>query len=76
MNYYTPGRATITQMLASLGSDWDSAFRAFAKFFKAKTKIDWDRRTMEKGKLEEGAFMYMPPKNGGPVGLLPADYGL
>ncbi|KAI4164407.1 MAG: hypothetical protein LQ342_002054 [Letrouitia transgressa] len=76
VNYHTPGCPIITHILAPLGSGWDTAFGAFKKFFKVKTSIEWDRRLLERGKMEEGKFWYLLPAEGEAVGLLLKDYGL
>ncbi|KAL9608680.1 MAG: hypothetical protein Q9167_006498, partial [Letrouitia subvulpina] len=64
VNYHTPGCPVTTHILAPLGSGWVTAFGAFEKFFKVKTSIEWDRRLLERGKMEEGKFWYLPPAEG------------
>ncbi|CZT17140.1 uncharacterized protein RCC_02972 [Ramularia collo-cygni] len=82
------GTATLPRnnIIAAIGSNFPTAFRAFKKTFKQYTKVEWDDRLLEvqqreakaKAKRDEGAeipfdelpFEYYPPTYG-PLGELP-----
>lgn len=74
------------KIIAALGSNFPTAFRAFKKTFKEHTGIAWDDRLIEYNKreakiaageveevsFEKQKFEYCPPKYG-PIGELPLD---
>lgn len=73
-------------IIAAIGSNFLTVFRAFKKTFKEYTGVDWDNRILEfnereaKARLnggEEKAFDDLPfeyyPPNYGPIGELPLD---
>lgn len=73
---YSRKGASGRDILAIPGSSWDLAFDAFRKFFKTKTKKDWNDRldgkqppTSDDG--SEDAFRYEPPESANePKGLV------
>ncbi|KAL8717949.1 MAG: hypothetical protein Q9225_004868 [Loekoesia sp. 1 TL-2023] len=73
LTYHTHGSPAHKSILAPIGSDFATAFGAFVKAFKAKTKVEWDER-LKTRKWEEGAFVYTPPKGGEPKGEVPGDF--
>ncbi|KAL8836343.1 MAG: hypothetical protein Q9170_002957 [Blastenia crenularia] len=73
LTYHTRDRPAQKSVLAPIGSDWTTAFGAFTKAFKAKTKVEWDER-LKVRRGEEGAFVYTPPKEGEPVGEMDGDF--
>ncbi|KAL9604042.1 MAG: hypothetical protein Q9219_000804 [cf. Caloplaca sp. 3 TL-2023] len=73
LTYHTRDCPAYKSVLAPVGSDWTTAFEAFTKTFKAKTKVEWDERLKVRVGVE-GAFMYAPPKVGEPVGEMPKDF--
>ncbi|KAL8708650.1 MAG: hypothetical protein Q9220_006475 [cf. Caloplaca sp. 1 TL-2023] len=74
--YQTPGFPVHKSILAPIGSDWEKAFLAFMKAFKAKTKLEWEERLLVPPAIvrEEGAFVYSPPKLGEARGLVERDF--
>jgi hypothetical protein len=55
-------------------STFDVSFRQFKKFFKLKTGIEWDCR-LDGVKGGEEAFVYVPPVEGQPRGVVPMGWG-
>ncbi|RYO87833.1 hypothetical protein DL766_000736 [Monosporascus sp. MC13-8B] len=43
-------------------------FAEFKRFFRSKTKIDWDERVAKAGSMPKKYFQYAPPTGGKPVG--------
>ena len=68
VKYSSPGTAPKNEVLAPIGSTWETAWGAFQMFFKLKTKKDWDMRFL-KCDLGAEAFVYTPPREGEPRGL-------
>lgn len=66
------------KVLAPIGSSFETAFEIFKKFFELKTRRQWDNRLGEANaeiddrekKGEEEVFIYTPPKQGEPRGLI------
>jgi len=63
VKYSAPNTISISEVLAPIGSSWETAWRAFELFFKLKTRKDWDMRFV---KYDRGAdaFVYTPPREG------------
>ncbi|RYP48837.1 hypothetical protein DL768_005345 [Monosporascus sp. mg162] len=49
---------------------FDPVFAEFKRFFRSKTKIDWDERVAKAGSMPKKYFQYAPPTGGKPVGLV------
>ncbi|RYP57784.1 hypothetical protein DL769_009277 [Monosporascus sp. CRB-8-3] len=49
---------------------FDPVFAEFKRFFRSKTKIDWDERVAKAGSTPKKYFQYAPPTGGKPVGLV------
>ncbi|RYP03858.1 hypothetical protein DL764_004837 [Monosporascus ibericus] len=49
---------------------FDPVFAEFKRFFRSKTKIDWDDRVAKAGSMPKKYFQYAPPTGGKPVGLV------
>lgn len=65
----SPGQAPTSEMLAPVGSSWETAWDAFQGFFRLKTGKMWEERFVRvKGGAE--AFTYTPPREGQPRGLI------
>ncbi|CAD6575326.1 MAG: hypothetical protein ASARMPREDX12_001535 [Alectoria sarmentosa] len=66
--YSSPGQVSTNQMLAPIGSSWETAWDAFQGFFQLKTGKRWEERFV---RMETGseAFTYTPPKVGQPRGM-------
>ncbi|KAL9004042.1 MAG: hypothetical protein Q9188_003130 [Gyalolechia gomerana] len=75
LTYHTRDSPAQKSVLAPMGSDWATAFDAFTNAFKSKTKVEWDER-LKPRRLEEEAFVYSPPKDGGPKGEMPEDFNI
>ncbi|KAL8952758.1 MAG: hypothetical protein Q9222_001343 [Ikaeria aurantiellina] len=72
--YGTSGIPAHKSILAPIGSNWDKAFLAFTKAFKAKTKVEWEERLVLPAVREEGAFLYKRPTEGEARGLMDRDF--
>ena len=70
--YSKPGANSTASILAPIGSSFELAFDHFRKFFKLKTGKDWDDR-LHKTAPSKGAFIYVPPKEGQPKGVMLSD---
>lgn len=66
--YSTPGQTPTNQMLAPIGSSWETAWDAFQEFFQLKTGMKWEERFVRMEMMGE-AFTYTPPKVGQPRGM-------
>ena len=67
--YSAPDQRATVEMLAPVGSSFELAFDHFQKFFTLKTLKEWDQRLV-KANMGDEAFVYAPPKEGEPQGLL------
>ena len=70
--YSKPGANSTASVLAPIGSSFEVAFDHFKKFFKLKTGKDWDDR-LPNTAPPKGAFIYVPPKEGQPRGVILCD---
>ncbi|KAF6221291.1 hypothetical protein HO133_002146 [Letharia lupina] len=66
--YSSPGHAPTSEMLAPIGSPWETAWDAFQGFFELKTGKKWEERFVRMA-LGSEAFTYTPPKVGQPRGM-------
>ncbi|KAL8860311.1 MAG: hypothetical protein Q9178_003282 [Gyalolechia marmorata] len=67
------GKPPETTYLTNKRCDWFTAWAAFEKAFREKTKLDWDDRL--KGKVDdEDVFLYDKPKMGEPLGFMEASF--
>ena len=66
------GHRKMAEVLAPTGSSLEGAMGVFRMFFALKTGVVWEERLAvpRKKKREEGAFVYWPPSNGDPKGVL------
>ena len=69
-SYSSPTAGTATHVLAPLGSTFSLAIEQFMHFFKLKTKLDWKERNGTLDKESETAFLYTPPAEGEPWGVV------
>ena len=69
-SYSSPTAGTATHVLAPLGSSFALAIAQFMDFFKLKTKLEWKERNGTLGKDSETAFVYTPPAEGEPWGMV------
>lgn len=72
-NYSSPTAGTACHVLAPVGSSFQLAVDHFMQFFKLKTKLEWKERngTMgSEGTGSKSAFVYMPPADGEPWGVI------
>lgn len=71
VKYSSPGSTPKFEVLAPIGSSWETAWAAFEAFFKLKAKKDWDMRFLKPdlGVDAAEAFVYTPPREGEPRGL-------
>ena len=70
--YSSASSGGASEILAPLNSSFEVAMSTFTKFFKLKTKKDWDERLVVcKDVVNERAFLYIPPAAGEPLGKLP-----
>jgi hypothetical protein len=53
-----------------VGKGFQKAFEEFRSIFEDKTGIKWDQR-LDKLKQDKQQYVYMPPTDGKPVGVLP-----
>ncbi|KAL8873493.1 MAG: hypothetical protein Q9174_001049 [Haloplaca sp. 1 TL-2023] len=60
-------------ILAPKGSDWTKAFGAFTSYFEILTSVRWDDRLVDHCD-DDGAFTYIRPKKGEPVGEMERDW--
>lgn len=71
---YNALNSSAKHILAPIGSSFETAFAAWKKFFKAKTKGEWDQRLERQKESENGdeekAFVYVSPEEGEPRGLM------
>ena len=70
--YSKPGNDPVASILAPIGSSFDVAFDHFKKFFKLKTGKHWEER-LQKTVPRKDAFMFAPPKEVEPRGVLQND---
>ena len=73
VKYSSPG-ATAKEVLAPIGSSFSTAYDAFKKFFRLKTRREWDERLLKTPlPVEHGdkpaPFVYNPPADGEPNGI-------
>ena len=64
----SPGQTPRSEMLAPIGSSWETAWDSFQAFFKLKTGKQWEERFV---RMDAGSetFTYTPPKVGQPRGM-------
>lgn len=60
----------MTEVLAPAGSSLEGAMGVFQMFFALKTGVVWEERLLPREKREETMFVYRPPGEGEPRGLL------
>ncbi|MCJ1389867.1 hypothetical protein MMC18_002724 [Xylographa bjoerkii] len=69
-SYSSPTAGTATHVLAPLGSTFTLAMGQFTQFFKLKTKLEWKERNGTLDMESENAFVYTPPAEGEPWGVV------
>lgn len=65
-----PGHATLFIKEYMVPTTFGMASKHFEHFFKVKAGIEWAQR-LDEVKAEEDAFLYMPPMQGEPRGVMP-----
>ncbi|KAL8767991.1 MAG: hypothetical protein Q9209_005662 [Squamulea sp. 1 TL-2023] len=74
LTHHSPRKNPETTFLTNKRCDWFTAWAAFQKAFKEKTKLDWDSRLEVKKVYDEDVFVYIRPKEGELRGYMMEDY--
>ncbi|MCJ1334830.1 hypothetical protein MMC09_000095 [Bachmanniomyces sp. S44760] len=72
VNYSSPTKGNASQILAPVGSSFETTISSFKKFFELKTGIEWDHRDLDSDVKDETAFVYSAPKGREPRGIFPS----